>query len=199
MDEHDVPAELAGRWRRSVVLKRDVFSIVERGAFRTGDGEREMRLTLDERRTETLAQLHNLPLWTETGQKVPLASLASFTQAPGADNIQRENRKTSVWVGALTVPVSPFPSAPRVIATAAAGVLSTTERARVLPLPKMAPVPVVPSLNSAETIVPLSSRPEIDPWAEPDGNPLALPGSTSIWNLKTSPGSKCGKVMVRVL
>ncbi len=31
--EHDVPAELAGRWRRSVMLKRDVFSIVERGTF----------------------------------------------------------------------------------------------------------------------------------------------------------------------
>lgn len=29
----DVPAELAGLWRRSVVLKRDVFSIVERGTF----------------------------------------------------------------------------------------------------------------------------------------------------------------------
>ena len=31
--DSDVPAELAGRWRRSVVLKRDVFSIVERGTF----------------------------------------------------------------------------------------------------------------------------------------------------------------------
>src|ERR1043166_201605 len=31
--DNDVPAELAGRWRRSVVLKRDVFSIVERGTF----------------------------------------------------------------------------------------------------------------------------------------------------------------------
>lgn len=39
MDEHDVPAELAGRWRRSVILKRDVFSIVERGAFAGPDGE----------------------------------------------------------------------------------------------------------------------------------------------------------------
>jgi hypothetical protein len=38
MDEHDVPAELAGRWQRSVVLKRDVFSIVERGAFQGASG-----------------------------------------------------------------------------------------------------------------------------------------------------------------
>jgi hypothetical protein len=39
MDEHDVPAEVAGRWRRSVVLKRDVFSIVERGTFRSPEGD----------------------------------------------------------------------------------------------------------------------------------------------------------------
>lgn len=38
-DHDDVPAELAGRWRRSVVLKRDVFSIVERGTYRGPDGE----------------------------------------------------------------------------------------------------------------------------------------------------------------
>jgi hypothetical protein len=37
MDAHDVPAEIAGRWRRSVVLKRDVFSVVERGLFDNTD------------------------------------------------------------------------------------------------------------------------------------------------------------------
>ena len=37
-DDDDVPAELAGRWRRSVVLKRDVFSIVERGTFAGPNG-----------------------------------------------------------------------------------------------------------------------------------------------------------------
>ena len=36
--EHDVPAELIGRWRRSVMLKRDVFSIVERGTFAGPNG-----------------------------------------------------------------------------------------------------------------------------------------------------------------
>src|ERR1043166_5918489 len=36
--DSDVPAELAGRWRRSVVLKRDVFSIVERGTFSGPNG-----------------------------------------------------------------------------------------------------------------------------------------------------------------
>src|SRR5688500_16269349 len=39
-DDHDrVPVELAERWRRSVVLKRDIFSIVERGTFRGPDGD----------------------------------------------------------------------------------------------------------------------------------------------------------------
>lgn len=34
-----IPAEVAGRWRSQVVLKRDVFSTVERGFFITGKGE----------------------------------------------------------------------------------------------------------------------------------------------------------------
>ena len=40
MKERD-QAELAGRWRGGVVLKRDVFSTIERGRFRTEDGEVE--------------------------------------------------------------------------------------------------------------------------------------------------------------
>src|ERR1041384_6910629 len=37
---HDAaPAELGDRWRRSVVLKRDIFSTVERGTYRGPDGE----------------------------------------------------------------------------------------------------------------------------------------------------------------
>jgi hypothetical protein len=39
-DEHDAaPAELGERWHRSVVLKRDIFSIVERGTYRGPDGD----------------------------------------------------------------------------------------------------------------------------------------------------------------
>lgn len=38
-DEHDTPpAELGERWRRNVVLKRDIFSIVERGIWQGPDG-----------------------------------------------------------------------------------------------------------------------------------------------------------------
>jgi len=39
-DDHDAaPAELGERWHRSVLLKRDVFSIVERGSWRGPDGD----------------------------------------------------------------------------------------------------------------------------------------------------------------
>jgi HAE1 family hydrophobic/amphiphilic exporter-1 len=59
-----------------------------------------MRVTLDERETESAAQLANLPIWTEAGGKIPLASLAEFKEFPGAQRIQRDERLTSVWVGA---------------------------------------------------------------------------------------------------
>ena len=36
-----IPAEIAGRWRSNVVLKRDVFSTVERGFFTTDTGQVE--------------------------------------------------------------------------------------------------------------------------------------------------------------
>jgi predicted Ser/Thr protein kinase len=39
MTAQEVPSELAGRWSFGVVLKRDVFSTIERGRFRTGAGE----------------------------------------------------------------------------------------------------------------------------------------------------------------
>ncbi|MEA2927761.1 MAG: hypothetical protein QOG38_189 [Hyphomicrobiales bacterium] len=60
MDEHDVPAELAGRWRRSVVLKRDVFSIVERGTFSAPDGDIDA----------VVRRVDDVPFWTR-----PLAHL----------------------------------------------------------------------------------------------------------------------------
>jgi HAE1 family hydrophobic/amphiphilic exporter-1 len=68
--------------------------------FRTADGEREMRLTLDEKETDTQDQLANLPIWTADGEKVPLASLADFEEHPAPERIQRDERMTSVWVGA---------------------------------------------------------------------------------------------------
>ena len=68
--------------------------------FRTPDGEREMRLTLDEKQTETMDQLRNLPLQAADGQEVPLSSVARFVSLAGRESIQRDNRRTSVWVTA---------------------------------------------------------------------------------------------------
>lgn len=68
--------------------------------FRTPDGEREMRLTLDEREQETVEQLGTLPLRTADGGRVPLAAVADLIPRPGRENIQRDNRLTSVWVTA---------------------------------------------------------------------------------------------------
>jgi HAE1 family hydrophobic/amphiphilic exporter-1 len=59
-----------------------------------------MRLTLDERETESLSQLHNLPVWNAAGARVPLASVASFETKSGSEQIQRDNRVTSIWVSA---------------------------------------------------------------------------------------------------
>ncbi len=51
---NDVPDELAGRWHSGVVLKRDVFSTIERGRFRTETGEVEA----------VLRRLDGVPWWS---------------------------------------------------------------------------------------------------------------------------------------
>jgi HAE1 family hydrophobic/amphiphilic exporter-1 len=84
------PAQVVGLTFRGQRLQR----------FRTNDGEREMRVVLDEKEDESISQLRNLPIWTRAGQKIPLASLATFEQKPGSRQIERENRQTSTWVGA---------------------------------------------------------------------------------------------------
>ncbi len=100
----DLNPELASRYGVPLVQPADVVSMTYRGQrlqrFRTPDGEREMRLTLDEKDNETLSQLRTLPLVTTGGDKVPLASVADFKLVPGPDRIERDNRMTSVWVGA---------------------------------------------------------------------------------------------------
>ena len=50
----DEPAELGGRWHSGVVLKRDVFSTVERGRFRTDGGEVDA----------VLRRLDQVPWWS---------------------------------------------------------------------------------------------------------------------------------------
>jgi len=96
--------DLAARYGVPLIQPANVVGLTYRGQrlprYRTPGGEREMRLTLDEKKTESLSQLRNLPLWTTDGQKVPLASVADFKMVPGPERIQRDNRVTSIWVGA---------------------------------------------------------------------------------------------------
>ena len=54
MNEREYPAELGGRWHGEVVLKRDVFSTIERGRFRTGENEVDA----------VLRRLDDVPWWT---------------------------------------------------------------------------------------------------------------------------------------
>ncbi len=100
----DLDREAASRYGVPLGQPAEVISLTFRGRrlqrFRTTEGEREMRLTLDEREKESVSQLRNLPLWTAEGEKIPLASLAGFRVAPGPERISRDNRVTSVWVGA---------------------------------------------------------------------------------------------------
>lgn len=100
----DLDRELAARYGVPFNQPAEIVSMTFRGRrlqrFRTADGEREMRLTLDEKDEETVSQLRNLPVWGSSGEKIPLASLAEFSLAPGPERIRREERRTSVRVGA---------------------------------------------------------------------------------------------------
>jgi HAE1 family hydrophobic/amphiphilic exporter-1 len=100
----ELDRELASRLGITPTQPAEVVGLTFRGRrlqrFRTEDGEREMRLTLDEKESETMSQLRNLPVWTDEGEKVPLASMAAFQERAGAEHIHRDNRLTSVWVGA---------------------------------------------------------------------------------------------------
>jgi HAE1 family hydrophobic/amphiphilic exporter-1 len=100
----ELDRELASRYGIFPTQPANVIDLTYRGRrlqrFRTADGEREMRMTLDEQDKETVAQLRNLPIWNSEGEKVPLASIANFREVKGAERINRDDRMTSVWVGA---------------------------------------------------------------------------------------------------
>jgi HAE1 family hydrophobic/amphiphilic exporter-1 len=82
----------------------DVVELTFRGRrlpkFKGPDGEVDMRLMLDERKTGSLDQLHNLSLVQASGSAIPLASVADFAVVKGPEEIVRDNRVTGVWVGA---------------------------------------------------------------------------------------------------
>jgi HAE1 family hydrophobic/amphiphilic exporter-1 len=75
-----------------------------------------MRLTLDEEKTSSLDKLKTLPLWTEGGGKIPLASLADFRTRPGPRRIERDMRTTSTWVGARYEAGTPYDYIPHIVA-----------------------------------------------------------------------------------
>ena len=54
MNERDDRSVLAEAWRSSVLLKRDIFSTIERGRFRTAAGEVEA----------VLRRLDEVPWWS---------------------------------------------------------------------------------------------------------------------------------------
>ncbi|MFO7655020.1 MAG: efflux RND transporter permease subunit [Candidatus Krumholzibacteriia bacterium] len=99
----ELDADLASRYGLTPDQVARTVGLTYRGRrlprFRTAQGEREMRLTLDERREESVEQLANLPLWTGSGEKVPLGSVATFRAQEGSQEIMRDDRMTSLWVG----------------------------------------------------------------------------------------------------
>jgi hypothetical protein len=54
-DPDDTPGEVAGRWRTTVVLKRDVFSTVERGRYQMPDGDADA----------VLRRIDRVPWWSK--------------------------------------------------------------------------------------------------------------------------------------
>jgi HAE1 family hydrophobic/amphiphilic exporter-1 len=68
--------------------------------FRTPYGEREMRMTLDEKEEESISQLQQLPIVSSGNRKVPIAAVADVNRRRGRHRIEREDRLTSIWVGA---------------------------------------------------------------------------------------------------
>ena len=96
--------DLAARFGLPATQVAEVVGLTYRGQrlrrFRTPDGEREMRLTLDEQAEESVEQLAQLPLWPDAGGRVPLGAVADFVQRPGREHIERDDRLTSVWVNA---------------------------------------------------------------------------------------------------
>ena len=94
----------AREYRVDPGLSSEVVALTFRGRrlprFKDEHSEVEMRLTLDEREDETIDQLKNLPVLRPEGGSVPLDSFAEFAVVKGPESIQRDDKITSVWVGA---------------------------------------------------------------------------------------------------
>lgn len=68
--------------------------------FKGAEREVPMRLTLDEEDVNSIDQLRTLPMNRDAAAPIPLESFSEFSVVKGSDSIERNNRVTSVWVGA---------------------------------------------------------------------------------------------------
>ena len=71
--------------------------------FRGETGEVEVRLAFRESDRQSLEQLADLPLYTASGRRVPLGSVASFEVGRSPDTIRRTDRQTAVILSANLV------------------------------------------------------------------------------------------------
>lgn len=74
--------------------------------FRGPDGEVTMRLEFQGSDRQTLAQLGQLPLINERGERVALATLADFEVTSGPRNIFREDRRTGLAITANLIDIT---------------------------------------------------------------------------------------------
>jgi len=68
--------------------------------FKGQDGEVEMQLILGDMEDTNIDDIKNLSLVKEDGSTVTMDSISSFSIQKGPSRIQRENKISSVWVGA---------------------------------------------------------------------------------------------------
>ncbi len=96
--------ELAARYGVTPRQPAEVIQFSYRGRslprYRTPDGERTVQLLLGEEDRSSVRELRNLPLYNENGERLPLASLADIEIGSRPERINRDDRQTSVWVGA---------------------------------------------------------------------------------------------------
>ncbi len=89
------------------IASREPASMVEmtfRGRilprFKSPDGEVEMRLMLGEDQNTQVEDVRNLILVREDGQSVLMDSVSKLSTQKGPNRVQREDKVSSVWVGA---------------------------------------------------------------------------------------------------
>jgi len=68
--------------------------------FKDHEGEVDMRLTIGDTENTDLSDLKNVVFVKEDGASISMDSIASFAIKKGPGRIQRQNKSSSIWVGA---------------------------------------------------------------------------------------------------